>query len=580
MPPLIVHSSSAGVVQSKPFVLNEGQMFHGQIKQLFPGQMAEVQIGGQKLFAKLEVPMKAGDSYYFQVHTMKPELQLKIIAGPLGESQGQGRQLSSLMDAMQLPKNPEMQSLLSFIMKNKIPMSREGLLQAETMLKSVPTSMKNEALASIQKMVELQLPFNETVFRSLFGVESKEGFHTVLTTLREALAGDLSVTSQVRESILSALNTIEKPLAQVTGGAILGQALMSLLDSSERPENRFATLQLLKNAGMLPVNTSLANLLQVLKSLQANGVQENGQKPIVYGRAPINDLPMPLSTEGQDLLRLTAEKSVATPFQSDAGGNGPKEQLLALLGQRGQPDVLEKLSSLVRGAERSDNPAIEKLLQSAETAVASAVDSKAVRDAIQTVIRSLGLHYEAGIIGKDADIIRLAEALKPQLIALMQDSSVSQAVRESAELVVMRMNGPLLLSGDNGVQHQLVMQVPLEFFGKRIDTTLQWNGRMKKDGKIDSDFARILFYLDLHSIEKTIIDMQVQNRIVSLTVFNSDETLSSVGAPLQQMLKQGLESVGYKLSGIDFKNYTEDEKSIQPNKSYGNAEGKGVDFRI
>ena len=41
------------------------------------------------------------------------------------------------------------------------------------------------------------------------------------------------------------------------------------------------------------------------------------------------------------------------------------------------------------------------------------------------------------------------------------------------------------------------MQVPLEFFGKRIDSTLQWNGRMKEDGKIDPDFARILFYLDL-----------------------------------------------------------------------------------
>ena len=84
---------------------------------------------------------------------------------------------------------------------------------------------------------------------------------------------------------------------------------------------------------------------------------------------------------------------------------------------------------------------------------------------------------------------------------------------------------PLLVSGETGVQHQLIMQVPLEFFGKRIDATLQWNGRMKDDGKIDPDFARILFYLDLHSLEKTIIDMQVQNRIVSVTVFNARTSL-------------------------------------------------------
>ena len=51
--------------------------------------MAEVQIGNQKVIAKLEVPMKAGDSYYFQVNSVEPEFQLKIIAGPTSETVGQ-----------------------------------------------------------------------------------------------------------------------------------------------------------------------------------------------------------------------------------------------------------------------------------------------------------------------------------------------------------------------------------------------------------------------------------------------------------------------------------------------------------
>ena len=163
-------------------------MVHGQIKQLFPGQMAEVQIGGQKLIAKLEVPMKAGDSYYFQVNAVKPELQLKIISGPLQATEGQARQLGGLMDAMQLPKTPEMQALLAFVMKNKIPMTRESLLEAEALLKGVPPAARNEALASIQKMIELKLPLTENIFRSLLGVETKEGLHSVLTSLRNALA--------------------------------------------------------------------------------------------------------------------------------------------------------------------------------------------------------------------------------------------------------------------------------------------------------------------------------------------------------------------------------------------------------
>ena len=260
-------SQAAGAVPNRPLVLNEGQMVHGQIKQLFPGQMAEVQIGGQKVFAKLEVPMKAGDSYYFQVNTVKPELQLKIISGPLQATEGQARQLGGLMDAMQLPKTPEMQALLAFVMKNKIPMTRDSLLEAEALLKGVPPAARNEALASIQKMIELKLPLTENIFRSLLGVETKEGLHSVLTSLRNALALDNTVTPQVKDAILSALEKMAKPFAQATGGALLGQSILTLLDRSAPGENRFATLQMLKSAGVLPERTSLANLPQVLASL-------------------------------------------------------------------------------------------------------------------------------------------------------------------------------------------------------------------------------------------------------------------------------------------------------------------------
>lgn len=639
MAPITNPVTTAG--QTKPLALNEGQMFHGQIKQLFPGQMAEVQIGNQKLMAKLEVPMKAGDSYYFQVNAVKPELQLKIISGPTQATEGQAQKLNGLMDSMQLPKTPEMRALLTFVMKNKIPMTRENLLEAETMLKSVPASARNEALASIQKMVELKLPFTETNFRSLLGVETKEGLHAVLASLKNSLLADASVSSSVKDAILAALDKMARPLMQVTGGALLGQSLLTLLSNTESPENRFSTLQMLKNAGMLPPQASLANIQQVLTSLltttgdgaraqaplDANVSQQSSMQEIAnllkqLGNASpaqmkgsiealkvllaaeptissgqkaelmaILNRPMgsPLAADAatklvqefsQALIRSAAESAVATPLQMHTASQGVKEQLLTLLGQQQPQQGAEKLATLVQAAERSDNGAIQKALQTAEVAVAAAVDGKAVKEALQTVIRSMGLNYEAGLLGRDADVGRLAEALKPQLLALMQDLSISPALRDAAETVVMRMNGPLLQSGENGVQHQLVMQVPLDFFGKRIDTTLEWNGRMKEDGKIDPDFARILFYLDLGSIEKTVIDMQVQNRVITVTVFNADDTLKVVGAPLQQKLKEGLDAAGYKLSAVFFKNFMEEEKALPKKKQSITTDGQGVDFRI
>ena len=618
--------SSAIGSPNKPLILNDGQMVHGQIKKLFPGQMAEVQIGNQKMIAKLEVPMKVGDSYYFQVKSVQPEVQLKIISGPTVAAEGKSRQLNKLMEAMQLPKTSEMKELLSFVLKNKIPMTREGLLQVEMLLKNVPPAAMIDALTSIQKMAELKLPFTESMFRSILGVESKEGLHSILATLKSVLLNDSSVLPQTKLSIKAALDTLTKPFAEATGSALLGQSLVTLLNPSESADTRFSTVQLLKSADFLPKQTSLANLPQVFASLLAEGSQmttgtvqkvlENlrqltgmppasaaalleGLKGIISTEKSLQTqskdtllsiinraILAPPSTEGstrfvqefrQTFTKIVAEGTVENPFKVDGG---PREQLLTLLGQNGHPQVSEKLTALTRNAEGSENPALQKLVQAAEGAVATAVDGKAVKDAIQTIIRSLGLNYESALLRNEPDLGRLAESLKPQLIALMQDQSVSVAVREGAELVVMRMNGPLLLSGENGVQHQLIMQVPLDFFGKRIDATMQWNGRMKEDGKIDPAFARVLFYLDLHSLEKTIVDMQVQNRIVTVTVFNADPALEVVGAPMLEKLKEGLESTGYKLSGIFFRKYEEDEKTVSQHIKQATSDDQGVDFLI
>lgn len=716
--------SSTNNSPTKPLSLNEGQMVHGQIKKLFPGQMAEVQIGNQKLIAKLEVPMKAGDSYYFQVKSVQPELQLKIISGPTEAAAGKGHQLNKLVEAMQLPKTAEMKELLSFVIKNKIPMTREGMLQAETLLRTVPPKAMKDALTSIQKMAELKLPFTESVFRSILGVESKEGLHSILATLKSLLLSDSSVSPQTKLSIKATLDTLIKPFAEATGSALLGQSIVTLLDRSESADTRFTTIQLLKNASLLPNQASLANLPQLFASLLTEGSQtETGTMQKL--RENLNQLMMLPSTAATPILEdlkgvISADKSIQpqskeallsiinravlappssesitrfvqefsqaftkalalntldNPFKvvdepknqllqtaqnvhtnlqqltsalpasinvlleglkgiisSEQGlhqksqeallsiinrelqttssaeksnrfaqefsqafskavaegsvGNafkmelGAREQLLALLGQNGQPQVTDKLSTLTRNVEGSENPALQKLLQAAEASVATAVDGKAIKDAMQTIIRSLGLNYESVLLRSGPDLGRLAETLKPQLIALMQDQSVSAVVRESAELVVMRMNGPLLLSGENGVQHQLIMQVPLDFFGKKIDATMQWNGRMKDDGKIDPAFARVLFYLDLHSLEKTIVDMQVQNRIVTVTVFNANPSLELLGAPMQEKLKEGLESTGYKLSGIFFGKYEEDEETVNQQRMQKATGDEGVDFLI
>lgn len=62
---------------------------------------------------------------------------------------------------------------------------------------------------------------------------------------------------------------------------------------------------------------------------------------------------------------------------------------------------------------------------------------------------------------------------------------------------------------------------------------MEWKN--EKDGKIDSNYARILFYLNLEALKETVIDMQVQNRIVSIYVYNELEGLDVLAEPLKKL---------------------------------------------
>ncbi len=113
-----------------------------------------------------------------------------------------------------------------------------------------------------------------------------------------------------------------------------------------------------------------------------------------------------------------------------------------------------------------------------------------------------------------------------------------------------------------------------------MDATLQWNGRMKDDGKIDANFARILFYLQMESMKETVIDMQVQNRVVTVTVFNENFDIIPLAEPLKAALKIGLAEKEYQLSGVFIKQF-EKAKPEKISTVVEQQEGhSGVDYRI
>ncbi|WJY28754.1 hypothetical protein [Sporosarcina trichiuri] len=667
MPP-----NALGAVQSgTQLKMREGQVFHGKIQQLFPGEMAEVQIGSQKMHAKLEVPLKAGDSYYFQVKATEPELQLKIISGPHGQKEPQSAKIDSLLETMQLPKTPQMRQLAESFIQQQLPMTKEALLAGEALLKQTSPAQMQAAVQSIGKLTALKLPVTPQLFQAMMGVETKEGLHSVLGGLQTALEADPAIPADGKQEIRQLLQQLKLPLLETNGARLFALTIRTALDSSAQAGDRFQAVQLLKTSGVLPAGTSLANLPEVLAKLVTQGsVGESAVKPgqqfsaqtarnapqampgsaadvqapaaksdsrqvlallqQADGAAKLpqataarlarmleqSDLPPAVKTQAAGILatsmqtdepaasvltklsRLfftestdrmllpglrqteTAPGGVQAPFQAPDEPQ-PASSVPTLI--RAAVDAAGgsgRLAQLVLQAQQSDSPAIQTLAAAAEGRTAEELTGHAVKQAIQTVLTKLGVNYEAGLATKEPDIQQIQDSLKPHLVALLQNSSAGPALREAAEAAVSRLNGPPLQSVDTGAQQQIIMQLPLTLQGSRIDATLEWNGRLKDDGKIDPDHARVLFYLDLEALKKTVVDMQVQNKVITLTIFNGDPRLQSTGQVLQGKLEEGLEEGGYKLSAVRFKPFREEDAGQKKLHPSSGRNLKGVDFRI
>ena len=612
---------------NQPLALKQGQVFHGTIKQLYPDQTAEVQVGNQKLIAKLEVPLKAGDAHFFQVTGTSPQTELKVVTGPMGQEVSTNQQINQLLDSMNLPKTSEMQQVLTHFIKAQIPISKEQLMQAEMWMKALPEGVtKIDALQALQKMVELKMPMTQDVFQALVSGQKTSGMSAIMDNFTQLLAKDTALQANVKQNLMQQVLAIAKPFEAETGTLLLAKSIQLLTNNAASASERLQALALLKEAGILPQQATLQNwsslneakpvqqgqlqqagqviqtilatkpeqkqqLIEQLKSWTASqNLLSNEQKQQLnqmidrFNQLPTNKQTLDIFAKQmqEQLVKAFAHNAPERLFTQDGNGLSVKEHLISLFKQESTIPVQNEtlMRNLVKQSTEAPQPTIQQMLTEADAHVRNSMDSKAMEHALKTVLKSLGISYEATLSSKSADLQAIAHQLKPQLHTLLQEAQITPQLREAAELLMTRMNGMQLVSGENGHQHQLVMQVPLEFFGKKMDATLQWNGRMKEDGKIDANYARILFYLQMESMKETVIDMQVQNRVVTVTVFNENSDIAFQAESLKTALKLGLAKKNYQLSGVFIKQFEKAQLEKTTPVVQQQEEISGVDFRI
>lgn len=386
----------------------------------------------------------------------------------------------------------------------------QSLIQAEGLQKASMVSLKSGQL--LYGKVEKFLPNDTAIIRM--------GDMRLLANLKADLSAEESYLFEVRTGGKNGLEL------KVVDGMVRQDSAHLFLNSQQLPETKqnlqLAQLLLSKN---LPLTKDQLQLATSWINSQTDSTKE------------LTALEWMIKKD----LRFTR-----TTFQS----------LVALQDSKSFYHQLEELRNHL------DNPSFASLktIQTLKEMITSITEKHSidevgnaidVKQMLKKLVQSLGLNYENEIRLSTNDKKASAEPLNSLKQLVMTAMTELGSNGKTLEPVLNRLTGMQLISQDlSGPMQQIVMQLPLALGEKKSDVTIQWSGRKTSKGQIDPDYCRIFFYLDLQSLNQTVVDMQIQNRVIHLSVVNDSTKIEPIIKALTPTLKEKLENIGYTLSYI------------------------------
>lgn len=469
-------------IHTKTIKLKNGQIFQGTITKIYPGQLAQMRLGGLTLTARLEASLEKGQPYWFRVVGGDGVPRLKVLESlppiPMNSNHhiggSESKNLPTLLQQLNLPNTSLMKEMVQQFIKENIPFSKEVMIQGSTVIEQSPLSNR-EGIQLLLYMLKMNLPVTKETFLSMASLFSNQS---------------------MGESV---------------------DKLFTFLSSASGQEKYPALYDTLKSIFQFQISKgSEDEVFRLDQGIRMNSGQMIGKTPEMMqdGSTAMRD---PLSTQdGKMLTRVPILK-----------------QFLQLFGFQHEFDVRQHVQQEVQSTQ--------------------------------------------------------FQTLKAQLLSFLKDTQSSQEfsqVREQAQFLVNRITAMQLMSTDTQLPlQQIIMQFPLALSSTQRDVTIQWEGKEGKNGQIDEEHCRILFYLQLEHLKETVVDVQIQNRVITLTIYNDYERPNKLIDLWMPQLKEKLFEMNYHLSSVKWVKSKRKNNTAMTNKHplpllREETTYRGVDVRI
>ncbi|GEL06876.1 hypothetical protein [Salisediminibacterium halotolerans] len=574
--------------ENRSLALRPGQMFQGMITKLYPGQTAQLQAGNMTLTAQLEAQLETGRQYWFRVQAGDgmPRLQVmeQVRSNPQGDQQQSQR--SQILQQLGLQTGGPHEQLLRHFQQTSQPFTQTDLASGARLLQQSGLPA-HHSLQLISRLVNEQLPLTRETFQALAALQHPQSMGETMHALHESLAQSSSSGNESR-----GLQQILGSLLQQTNSSKQIEPVRQLFNALLTGENSVRTQaeQVLRETGIMRAKESAE---QFFSRIQAEAVKPENRAPMQQAFPQLFQ-----GQSGNQVFNAMKPANVFTMLMNAAGPDQPEglTQMLRLINPDTAPQqVFEQLDRLMQQRNHSASPLLQMIHEQQADRELLFLQRGQGQDTAQLrmFLQQLGLQHEHDLriglndLQQSREAGQRIETLKGQLLHFLQNQAnqTPQTIQQ-AEFLLQRLTGFQIASQEqqHPVQH-LLFQVPFKFGEQYSDITMQWEGKRTKEGYLDEDHCRIMFYLELAAIRDTMVDVQIQNRVVSLTIFNQMEKPEQLQRMFEPILAKRLEETGYKLSSVRWK-----QPDNTPAKDKNNPDAqtekrkrqnyKGVDVRI
>lgn len=327
----------------------------------------------------------------------------------------------------------------------------------------------------------------------------------------------------------------------------------------------------------LPLNPEVFKAIQAVK-LGPNSVSLlNELESLLLQQEPQTEMKTPSRSKGGP--QTNSEHVTQSESDQGAKGNTNNPNLKSVRGSDISPEAepaqqTEDNPNVDQASIRKAKNTLKTFIESLAAPPSSSKGTPAVPPLPQ-LIEKMGFFHEAMVerMGQDLQeagpgIVnsenKQVDTLKGQLLTFLQTMSVSGQILDQhpAQQLLHHLTGQQLLSLTHDPEWlSLNVQVPIYQDGQRTEVRVKWEIKKTPDGQFDAHFCRLVFHLNLSQLHETVLQMVVQERAMTCSLYTEKgHGLQVIPPEAFEEMKARLKQMDYELVG--FHHRSEDVKEM------------------